>query len=109
MTGSTGGIVGGVLGTAIGIAGGIVRTYFSIKNTVTPAERAFMVRVAIAMWSAVVVLIALGALAIARVMPQWPCWVGFSLFMCLLGPAIVWGNKKQAKLRAEQPGNRRSP
>jgi len=94
------GLIGGIAGSAIGIGGGIVGTYFSIKNTKTPAERRFVVQVAIATWAALILLLGLPlALSLAHVIPQWAYWITFCLFFVLLGPGINWMNKRQRKLR----------
>src|SRR5262249_14628033 len=47
------GLIGGVGGAVLGVLGGVVGTYFSIKNTAGPRERAFMIRAAALAWVAV--------------------------------------------------------
>ena len=46
MDGSMVGLAGGLAGGVVGVIGGIVGTYFSIKNTKGPTERAFAIRAA---------------------------------------------------------------
>ena len=41
------GFVGGIIGGALGVLGGAIGTYFSIKNTSGPRERAFLIRISI--------------------------------------------------------------
>ncbi len=95
-----GGILGGVLGTVIGIGGGVLGTYFSIKNTKTTAERRFMIRYAVAIWLAVVILIFVPiTLSLLGVIPVWAQWAMFGLFYVLLMPSIGWANRRQAALR----------
>jgi len=107
MDGRTIGIIGGIVGSALGILGGLFGTYCSIKNTRTPAERTFMVRASIGMWAVMILLVGLPlVLAIVGVIPRWFYWVAFGLFFVLLGPSIVWLNKKQAALREEAPSDR---
>lgn len=45
-------MIGGVVGVmaVIGVLGSVVSTWFSIKNTNGPAEKAFMIRIATVMW-----------------------------------------------------------
>ena len=50
MDGSMVGLVGGIAGGVVGVMGGIVGTYFSIKNTKGPKERAFAIRAAALCW-----------------------------------------------------------
>ena len=98
MNPGTIGLIGGVGGTVIGIMGGVIGSYFSIKNTTTPAERSLMVRFVIALWTAVVVLIGVPlALSIAGIIPRWTYWACFALFFVVLGPAIWWVNRRQAE------------
>jgi hypothetical protein len=49
-TGALGGWVGGILGSLIGVLGGIMGTYFTIKNTKGPRERAFTIKGSIICW-----------------------------------------------------------
>lgn len=67
MDGRLVGLIGGIVGGIIGVMGGIVGTYFSIKNTHGPKEKAFAIRAA-----------ALG-------------WLGCSAFLaCLLLVPLPW-------------------
>jgi hypothetical protein len=82
------GLVGGIAGGVLGVMGGIVGTYFSIKNTNGPKERAFAIRAAIL------------------------CWFGVSAYLpCLLWFGR-WANQRQAGARVEDmtqadlPGHR---
>ncbi|WP_316365441.1 hypothetical protein [Candidatus Thiodiazotropha sp. CDECU1] len=59
MDGQTVGFIGGALGAIIGLMGGAVGTYFSITNTESPAERAFMIRVSVYAWIAIIIFLAL--------------------------------------------------
>jgi hypothetical protein len=53
------GILGGIIfSVSPGVLGGAVGTYFSIKNTSGPRERAFMIRVSIFTWIAVSIFVA---------------------------------------------------
>ena len=44
------GWIGGIAGVAIGLIGGIIGTYFSIKNTSGPRERAFVIKACVVVW-----------------------------------------------------------
>jgi len=44
------GWIGGIGGGLIGLAGGVVGTYYSIRNTRGPLERAFVIRSAVVCW-----------------------------------------------------------
>lgn len=45
------GMAGGIAGGVIGTMGGVVGTYFSIRNTTKPRERALMLRLAALGWA----------------------------------------------------------
>ena len=88
------GIIGGLLGSVLGIAGGAVGTYFSIKNTNGPLERAFMVKAAVITWIAVSLF-----LVLLFIIPQpynYLAWIPYGL---LLPVGIYKMNATQAKLR----------
>ena len=90
------GIIGAMVGSIIGIAGGIVGTYFSIKNTSGPRERAFMVRAAIIAWLSLAILF-----AVMFLLPNSRPWL-WILYGLLLPLAIRYGNKRQAAIRREE-------
>jgi len=52
------GIIGGIVGSIIGLIGGIIGTYFSIKNTNSSKEKAFMIKVSILGWIGIIVFLA---------------------------------------------------
>ena len=62
------GLVGGILGGAIGMAGGAIGTYYSIKNTGGPIERAFMIRVSAIAWVVISAFLATRSLGPAVLM-----------------------------------------
>ena len=53
------GLIGGTLGGVIGFIGGAIGTYCSIKNTQSPAEKAFMIKASIIAWIAVILFVVL--------------------------------------------------
>jgi hypothetical protein len=91
--------VGGIVGSLLGVAGGLIGTYFSIKNTNGPRERAFMIRSAILCWIGVGLF-----LAVMFFVPQARLWIWIPCFI-LLPFGIRYGNKKQMAIRREEQTN----
>ena len=91
------GLIGGVVGGIVGVAGGLLGTYFSIKNTKGPLERAFVIKASIACWIFV--------LAFVFGMCLTPGL--YKLFLIpiyvvgLVASILLW-NKKQAQIRFEE-------
>jgi hypothetical protein len=85
------------LGSLIGIAGGLVGTYFSIRNTRGPRERAFMIRAAILCW-----LLVTAFLAAYFLIPTWHRHLVVPLYGVLLVLGIRWCNRSQARIRQEE-------
>ena len=91
------GLIGGVVGGIVGVAGGLLGTYFSIKNTNGPRERAFVIKASIACWIFVLTFV------------SGMCLIP-GLYKLLLIPIYVVGlvagilllNKKQARIRLEE-------
>jgi hypothetical protein len=97
------GISGAVLGPIVGLLGGIFGTWMSIKNTSSARERRFVITMSIAVWFALVLLIAVPlVLALTGVIPKWSYWPFSVLFFVLLIPSIVWGNAKQKQIQIEE-------
>jgi Ca2+/Na+ antiporter len=98
--GQIGGLAGAIVGILIGLAGGVVGTYFSIKNTKGPRERAFMIRAAVVCWLAILVFL---GLIIALPDPyRWLMWIPYAI---LLPAGIIYGNRKQQSIRREESPN----
>lgn len=93
------GLVGGIAGSLIGVAGGLIGSYFSIKNTNGPRERAFAVRSAIVGWIGVTVF-----LTVMFFLPHSRLWL-WILYGILLPLGIRYGNKKQMTIRQEEQTN----
>jgi len=93
--------VGVLAGCSVGLAGGLIGTYFSIKNTRGPRERAFVVRAAVVCWLLVLVFLA-GML----LLPDWYrhlLWVPYTI---LLIAGIRSWNRRQEQIRQEEAGER---
>lgn len=90
-------MVGGVLG----LLGGIVGTCFSIKNTHSQRERAFVIQ------CSVLCFIAVGAFCALMVTLPNPyrhfLWIPYSI---LLPWGIVAGNRKQQRIRETESQNK---
>lgn len=90
-------LVGGIVGGVIGILGGVVGTYFSIKNTAGPRERAFMIRVAVVAWIAITAFL-IGLMMLPRPY-NFLMWIPYGIALPL---GIVWCNRRQRAIRAEE-------
>ena len=94
------GLIGGIIGGIIGLAGGLLGTYFSIKNTNSPRERAFVIKVSIACWIFVLVFVfglcLIPGLYKLILIPIYVVGLVASI------PLILLWNKKQAQIRLEE-------
>jgi hypothetical protein len=90
------GMVGGLLGGLGGLAGGAIGTYFSIRNTSSPRERQFMIRVSVVAWIAITIFLA--GLFLLPKPYAWLLWIPYPIALIL---AIRWCNRRQMQIRAE--------
>jgi drug/metabolite transporter (DMT)-like permease len=97
------GMIGGVAGGVIGIVGGLIGTFFSIKNTSGPRERALTIRASIICWIAVLAFLALFFL----VPSPWNLllWLPYGVLLPL---GIIRWNKAQQRIREEESQNKPS-
>jgi hypothetical protein len=95
MDGGQIGLIGGIIGGALGLLGGAVGTYFSIKNTAGPRERAFMIRMSAVAW--IVISAFLAGLLLLPQPYNWLLWIPYAIGLPL---AIVRLNRRQAEIRA---------
>ena len=93
------GWVGGGIGALCGILGGVIGTYFSIKNTRGPRERAFAVRASIVCW--IFVLVFVGAMFLIPTWHKHLLWIPYTILL-IVGIRIC--NKKFAQIRNEESG-----
>jgi hypothetical protein len=97
------GLIGGIAGGVVGVFGGAVGTYFSIKNTCGPQERAFVVRMAAFTWVAMTAFLA--SLWLTPHIYQPVLWLPYLL---LLGLGIRFMNRRQQEIRREESGRRQT-
>jgi RNA polymerase sigma factor (sigma-70 family) len=103
------GLGGAILGPILGLLGGVLGSWCSIRNTHSPRERQFMVRMTTLVWLLLLVLIGLPlTAALAGIIPKWACWPCFAVFFTLLLPLILWGNAQQRRIQIED-GTYRHP
>ncbi len=91
------GLIGGIIGSVIGIAGGAIGTYYSIKHTNGPLERAFMVRCTVIIWIAVIAF--LGLLLLLPVPYRYFLWIPYVI---LLPWGITRINRRQSAIRESE-------
>lgn len=101
MNPETIGWAGGIFGAVLGIAGGAVGTYFSIRSTNGPRERAFMVRACICGWLGITAL-----LLLLWALPAPLRLVLFPVFVVIQVLGIRHWNARQATIRQEEARTR---
>jgi len=95
-----GGYILGVAGAVIGLIGGVIGTYFSIKNTNGPRERAFVVKASVVGWFAVILFL---AMMLALPDPYgYFIWIPYAV---LLPWAVSFANRTQERIRKEESQN----
>jgi len=97
MDSQTLGLVGGIIGGLLGVMGGIIGTYFSIKNTKGPQERALAIRFSTIIWGA---MIPVGILA--YLLPSYYKFLAFMPIWIALPFLIRYWNKKQQEARIRE-------
>ncbi|MCI0361725.1 MAG: hypothetical protein L0211_24840 [Planctomycetaceae bacterium] len=85
---------GAILGSLIGLVGGIIGTWCSIRNSTTPAERAFVIRCSIGVWVLVMAFV-IGLLLIPTPYNHL-LWMPYVIILVV---SILWMNRAQARLR----------
>lgn len=99
MDGPTVGLIGGIAGSVIGVLGGAVGTYFSVRNTRGPLERAFLIRCAVVAWIAITIFLALMFLLPSP--HRHYLWIPYAI---LLPVAIRYGNHRQREIFRQEHG-----
>jgi hypothetical protein len=99
MDPQTVGLIGALVGSSVGVLGGVIGTYFSIKNTHGPRERAFTIKAAVVSWAAIVAFLA--ALWLIPSPYRHFLWLPYALL-------LPWGirvwNRRQEQIRREESG-----
>ena len=91
------GLIGGILGWVLGLGGGIVGTYFSIKNTKGPQEKAFMIKASIVAWAAISVFLLL--MFLLPTPYRFWLWLPYGILLPL---GIRTINKRIAEIRQKE-------
>jgi hypothetical protein len=95
------GWIGGVGGSLIGVVGGIIGTYFSIRNTNGPRERAFVVKCVVYCWAAIAIF--LGLLLFLPNPYRGFIWAPYAILLSL---GIRHANTRQQQIRKEESANK---
>ena len=95
------GIIGGIIGSILGLIGGIIGTYFSIKNTNSPKEKTFMIKISIIGWIGIIAFLALMFLLPSPY--RFFLWIPYGIVLPI---AIIKGNKMQQKIKKEEAENK---
>jgi hypothetical protein len=90
-------MAGAIGGSVLGILGGVIGTYFSIKNTNGPRERAFMIRTSAAFWVGVIAFLA----ALGLTPAPYRTWLWLP-YVFLLPWAVRAGNRRLEQIRREE-------
>lgn len=94
------GMTGAIIGGVGGLAGGIIGTWFSIRNTNGPRERAFTIRM-----SALTLCSVLLFLTLLFALPRSLNWLLWGPYMLLLVIGISYWNRRQAQIRKAEANN----
>ena len=94
------GFIGAIIGGIVGIAGGAVGTYFSIKNTNGPKERAFLINASASFWFFGIIFITL--LFVLPSPYQWLLWIPYGIILPI---SIRVMNKRLSKIKQEESQN----
>lgn len=87
---------GAIAGSLLGLLGGVVGTCFSVKNTHSPRERRFVIRVAGLCWLA----LGLSALGV-WLFPSLRAWTWVPVCLLVVG-GVPWMNRRQSELRQDR-------
>jgi RNA polymerase sigma factor (sigma-70 family) len=97
------GLSGAILGPIFGLLGGLLGAWCSIRNTNSPRERRFVIRMTILVWLLLFALVGLPmTLALAGVISRAAFWSWATAFFVLLLPLILWGNAHQKRIQVEE-------
>lgn len=98
------GLVGGVAGCVVGAIGGIIGTWYTIRRTAGPRERAFTIKASAIGWVAAIVFIVL--LVALPAGWRWFVWAPYAI---LLPVGITCWNRTQQRIREEESAGAQQP
>lgn len=91
------GLIGGIAGSIIGIAGGVIGTYFSIKNTDGPKERAFIIKASAVFWAIGIIFVTF--IFVIESPYKWFIWLPYGVIF----PTIIRVlNRRLSQIRQEE-------
>lgn len=85
---------GGVIGAVLGFTGGLLGTYWAFKKTKGTGKVISAIKFKVWFWILLAMLIVIPLmLSISQLIPAWipPALLG--LFLCFIGPFIVWNSR----------------
>lgn len=92
--------VGALLGPVLGVLCGAFGSWRGIKNTKSPRERQFMIRMTVLIWILVAALIGVPlALLLMHAIPRWAFSVCLWSFFGVLVPLSHWSNARQRRIQ----------
>jgi Ca2+/Na+ antiporter len=91
--------IGAFGGAAVGVLGGVIGTWFSIKNTGGPRERAFAIRASVMFWLGITAFLA----ALWFVPSPYHVLLWLAYLAALLLTLRAW-NRRQQQIRHEESG-----
>lgn len=91
------GVIGGIIGGIIGVIGGVIGTYFSIKNTNGPKERAFMIKASGIFWVLGIIFITL--LFVLPSSYKWFIWLPYGILFPI---SIRFVNRKLEQIKRDE-------
>ncbi|MBN1360227.1 MAG: sigma-70 family RNA polymerase sigma factor [Sedimentisphaerales bacterium] len=94
------GLSGAILGPILGLLGGVFGCWCSIKNTDSPRERRFVLKMVALVWVSLLLLVGVPlVLMLTGLIPRSSYWVCFTTFSVVLFPLILWGNARQRQIQ----------
>ena len=88
------GLIGGIAGGVLGLIGGLIGTYFSIKNTRGPRERAFVIKCSVV--CCIVISLFLGLMFTLPEPYRHFLWIPYAVLLPL---GIAAWNRKQSRIQ----------
>ena len=93
------GWIGPIVGGGVGLLGGVIGTYFSLRNTRGPRERAFAVKASILCW-----IVALLFVAGMALIPSWYKLLLVIPYLVVVVLGVRKWNEIQFRIQKEEAG-----